>query len=83
MTSYKLAAADRVADVAERADQLMHIRTRLKGLPRNHRRVLVSRFVDGLSTREIARLEDVPVGTVLSRIFNAKRLLRRALEAAP
>ena len=45
-----------------------------------HREVLVLRFLDGLSYEEIASVVGCPLGTVRSRIHNAKRTLRRTLE---
>jgi hypothetical protein len=39
------------------------------------------RLVDGLSIREIARHERVPLRTLLSRIFKGKQLLREAWAA--
>src|SRR5689334_1828081 len=52
-------------------------------LPAKHRRALEDHFVHGYPIREMARREHVPAGTVLSRIFKAKRLIRRASEALP
>ena len=36
-------------------------------------------FVEGLTLREIAEVQDVPEGTAKSRIFNARRTLKAAL----
>ena len=52
----------------------------LRGLPRTYRRTLIDRFVRGYSVKQIAKRERIPQGTVLSRIFKAKRLLRAAWE---
>jgi len=52
----------------------------LRQVPRIYRRVLIDRFIRGLSVKQIAKRERVPLGTVLSRIFTAKRLLRAAWE---
>jgi hypothetical protein len=49
-------------------------------LPAKYRRALTAHFVDGLPVREIGRRERVPLGTSLSRIHMAKRLLRAAWE---
>ena len=56
------------------------LRQLLRGLPAIYRRVLIDHFVRGHSTREIASLHRIPMGTVLSRMFTAKRLLRKAWE---
>ncbi len=57
------------------------LRRILKQLPAKYRGALIDHFVRGYSTKQIAKLQGIPVGTVLSRIFNAKRALRRAWEA--
>ena len=57
------------------------LRRLLRGLPASYRRVLIDHFVRGHSTREIATLHQIPMGTVLSRIFTAKRLLRKAWDS--
>jgi len=45
-----------------------------------HREVLALAFVSGLGYQEIAEALEVPEGTVKSRLFNARRALRRLLE---
>lgn len=47
-------------------------------IPRLYRQVLMDRFIRGDSIKQIARRNRIPAGTVLSRIFNGKRLLRAA-----
>ena len=65
----------------DRAACCRRLRMALKRIPSNYRRTLVDHFVRGYSTKEISKLHRVPLGTVLSRIFNGKRLLREAWEA--
>lgn len=50
-------------------------------LPYEHRVTLELRYADGLSYLEIASATGVSVGTVMSRLFNGKRKLRKLLEA--
>lgn len=49
------------------------------GLPDELRAVLVATAIDGLSTREAARLLGVPQGTVKTRLARARRHLQEAL----
>jgi len=52
----------------------------LETLPLNLRVAVVLRDLHGLEYREISETTGVPIGTVESRIFRARRRLRRALE---
>ena len=45
-----------------------------------HREVLVLAFAEGLSYPELARVLGVPLGTIKSRLSNAKRALRAILD---
>lgn len=45
-----------------------------------NRECLVLRYIQGLSLREISSVLDVPVGTVKSRLYDAKRALRCLLK---
>lgn len=53
----------------------------LQELPEEHRLVILMRYSDGLSYGEIAVAAGLPIGTVMSRLFNGKRKLRNLLEA--
>src|SRR5713226_5070418 len=63
------------------AKTAFRIRQALNRIPAKHRRLLVDHFVSGQSTQQIARREGIPLGTVLTRIFTAKRYLRQAWKA--
>ena len=51
----------------------------LAGLPTDYREVLVLREIEELSYREISRIADVPLGTVMSRLARARTLLQKRL----
>jgi RNA polymerase sigma-70 factor (ECF subfamily) len=51
----------------------------LKKLPPKFRSVIVLRLIDGYSTEETAKILDLPVGTVLSRLARAQMKLKEIL----
>ncbi|MBI2219405.1 MAG: sigma-70 family RNA polymerase sigma factor [Candidatus Rokubacteria bacterium] len=55
----------------------------LDRLPREFREVLLLAEVEGLTHREIAQMCELPIGTVMSRAFRARRLVRKALAFGP
>ncbi len=52
----------------------------IQQLPPDFRTVLVLREVEGLKYAEIAEILDIPVGTVESRLFRARQILRKLLK---
>ena len=54
----------------------------LDGLALEHREVLMLRFLEGMTYEQIAAISGCGVGTVKSRLYYAKRALRRVLEGA-
>lgn len=55
------------------------VRRAVAALPPHYREVIVLREIDELDYREIARIVDAPIGTVMSRLARARRLLMQAL----
>ncbi len=56
------------------------VQTAIQRLPESSRTALVLREYEGLSYAEIATVLDIPTGTVMSRLYHARRL---AKELAP
>ena len=52
----------------------------LERLPVESREAIVLRELEGLSYKEIADIVEVPIGTVMSRLARARKLLREQLE---
>ena len=50
-------------------------------LPELYRAPLVLRYMDGFATKEIARLLDVPLGTVLARLHRGRKRFEQELWA--
>jgi RNA polymerase sigma-70 factor (ECF subfamily) len=65
---------------AEREEARRRVRAAIEGLPEHEREVLVLREFEGLRYREIAELMNIPIGTVMSRLYSARRRLATAIE---
>lgn len=64
---------------AARADQRKRIQRALDALPEHHRAIIMLSDLEGLSYREIAEVLNIPMGTVMSRLHNARKRLRDVL----
>jgi RNA polymerase sigma-70 factor, ECF subfamily len=62
----------RVADAAA-------VRHAITELPVEFREMIILREMEGFSYKEIADLSDVPIGTVMSRLARARKLLQKQL----
>lgn len=51
----------------------------LSGLSEDHRSILLLREVEGMSYEEIAEALEIPRGTVMSRLFHARRNMQRLM----
>ena len=56
------------------------IQEAISKLSPDHRQVIVLRELEGLSYREIAEILEVPEGTVMSRLFHARRKLLEVMQ---
>lgn len=65
-----------VVETAENGTAVSDLRRLLARLPAAQQEVLVLRYLDGWELREIARVLELPLGTVKSRIHNALDRLR-------
>jgi RNA polymerase sigma-70 factor, ECF subfamily len=63
---------------AMRKAELRMLADAVAELPLQYREVLILRELEELSYKEIARVADIPVGTVMSRLARARGLLQRS-----
>ena len=67
------------ADRAARAEKRARIDQALTTLSEDHRAIIILSDLEGLSYREIAEVLGIPMGTVMSRLHNARKRLKDAL----
>jgi RNA polymerase sigma-70 factor (ECF subfamily) len=63
---------------AIRNAELRDLSSAVAALPLQFREVLILRELEGLSYKQIARVADIPIGTVMSRLARARGLLQRS-----
>jgi RNA polymerase sigma-70 factor (ECF subfamily) len=63
-------------------DEAIALEQALHRVPAEDRELLMLRHIDGLAYDEIAERLTIPLGTVMSRLFYARRKLRSALDPA-
>jgi RNA polymerase sigma-70 factor (ECF subfamily) len=63
----------------EKREEGAAVRKAVEGLPGDVRSALVATVIDGYSYAEAAELLQVPVGTIASRVYRARTLLRAAM----
>lgn len=66
-------------DEAWSAERRRRIEAALDALPPHHRSIIILSDIEGLSYREIAAVLEIPRGTVMSRLHNARKRLRQLL----
>jgi RNA polymerase sigma-70 factor (ECF subfamily) len=65
-------------EAAVRSDEARSLADAVAQLPLHFREVLILREMEELSYKEIARMIDIPIGTVMSRLARARSLLQRS-----
>jgi RNA polymerase sigma-70 factor (ECF subfamily) len=66
-------------DEAAGAERRARVTRALETLSEPHRSIIILSDIEGLSYREIAEVLAIPMGTVMSRLHNARKRLRDAL----
>ena len=72
-------AAEEPPAMAMRSADRLQINQAIAALPIVYREVLVLRELDDFSYKDIARIADIPIGTVMSRLARARSLMQQAL----
>lgn len=70
-------------DVLVQRETLEQVQAAIRRLPASFREVVELRDVEGLSYEQIAAVTQRPVGTVMSRLYRGRHLLRMSLTALP
>jgi RNA polymerase sigma-70 factor (ECF subfamily) len=68
-------------DITAKRHDADRVHRALANLPEIYREIITLYHLEGLLYREIADLIDLPMGTVMNRLFRARRKLKEALEA--
>ena len=71
-------AAVEPEQAAMRKAEMRMLSDAVAALPLQYREVLILRELEELSYKEIARIADIPIGTVMSRLARARDLLQRS-----
>src|SRR5688572_9215990 len=66
-------------EAAETSEDRARIMKAMATLSEQHRDIIMLSDIEGLSYKEIADVLEIPMGTVMSRLHNARRRLRTAL----
>ncbi len=66
--------------VLEREQDRRRVREAIESLPDRDREILVLKEFEGLRYREIAELMNIPIGTVMSRLYSARQRLAAVIE---
>ena len=67
------------ADVPETLEQQEMLQMALSGLEEQFKQPLLMVFMEGMTCRQVAQELDIPLGTVLSRLYRARLVLREKM----
>ena len=67
-------------DEAARREERERIAQALDQLPANYRTIIILSDIEGLTYRELAEALEIPIGTVMSRLHNARKRLQQVLK---
>jgi RNA polymerase sigma-70 factor (ECF subfamily) len=65
--------------LAVRTERSEHLWQAIRQLPIHHREVIVLNHFNGMAYKDIAEALGIPIGTVMSRLHNARQALREKL----
>jgi RNA polymerase sigma-70 factor (ECF subfamily) len=71
---------ENASKVLSRVEMTQHVQAALDTLPEYHRAVILLREVEGMTYEEMANILNVPKGTIMSRLFHARRKMMEQLE---
>ncbi len=77
--SHVAAQKDGLGDLFDRIEVGPAIRKAVDELPEPHHSIIVLVDLEGMTYQEAAEVLDVPVGTVRSRLYRARRMIQEAL----
>ena len=72
-------ADDSLASITD-DEELVRLRQAMRQMPGDQRAILSMCYLEGRPLREIAQVLDIPTGTVKSRLYHARELLKRVFE---
>jgi RNA polymerase sigma-70 factor (ECF subfamily) len=64
----------------EREERIAVVRAAIGNLSEDHREIIILKNFKGYSYAEIAQTLDIPIGTVMSRLFYARKALKELIE---
>lgn len=79
VTSLNSSKVEREISVTKKAR--LHIHEALESLSEKHRKILIMREIEGLTYEEMAKILNVRVGTIMSRLSNARKYFQENLES--